>query len=177
MATATALTRIPEFPDRLYVDLAIGTLSFDDTCWANGLDPANVQPWESDPDFQHKLLVARQAVDDDGRAFRARCRTIVQDNIMVMDGIIKDDDITASHRIDAFKTLAKFGELEPKEVAGLHAGPALSLTIIAPGGDTVSVLPGVASPVTPVKPAIEGEATEISDIIDDLTWVEVEDDG
>jgi len=146
---------IPAFPERLYIDLAIGTNPFEDTCWANGVDPDRVRPWEDVPEFQHRLLAAKQAVEDDGRAFRARCRTIVHDNVGQMETIIQDRDVTAGHRIDAFKTLAKLGELEPREEQNRGAGGGLSLTIIAPGGEQVRIMSQGAVPPGPEP--IEGE--------------------
>lgn len=160
------LPTIPEFPERLYIDLAIGTQAFEDTCWANGVDPDTVRPWEGSPEFQHNLLSAKRAVEDDGRAFRARCRTIVQESVSEMDTLIRDRDVTAGHRIEAFKTLAKLGELEPKEEVRPGAGAGLSLTIIAPGGQRVEVLQGA--------PAIEGQA-EPEDRVAALPTIQTED--
>jgi hypothetical protein len=167
----SSLTPFPDFKPELFIDLAIGVSSFDDCCWANGLDPAAVRPWEGDPEFEHRMSIARRAVDDDGRAFRARCRTVVQDNVLEMEGIIKDKDVTAGHRIDAFKTLAKLGNLEPQEAAGAGSGVGLSLTIIAPGGETVVINKTAQAP-------IEGQAVqELPPLADDLSvadlmWIE-----
>lgn len=171
---------IPEFSPELYIDLAIGTASFDDVCWANGYDPAVVQPWTQYPQFENNLQIAKRAVEDDGRAFQARCRRVVQDNVMEMEGIIQNREVTANHRIDAFKTLAKLGKLEPQESNGVAGGAALSLTIIAPGGQEVVINQSDAEP----EP-LEGEAITVSEeaperpaqgvVADDLFWIEAPD--
>lgn len=120
-------------PDRLYLDLAIGTATFADICGTYGLDPDQVREHQDDPQFQQRLLQAKQSVEDDGRAFRARCRRVVHDTIPRMQMIINDPEVPASTCVDAFKTLAKLGNLEPQpaQQAGSN-GNHLTLTIIAP---------------------------------------------
>lgn len=126
---------IHQFPDRFYLDLAIGTATFADICGTYGLEPDQVREYQDDPQFSQRLLQAKQSVEDDGRAFRARCRRGVHDTIPRMLQIIHDPEVPASTCVDAFKTLAKLGGLEPQpaQVGGSSGGNHLTLTIIAPG--------------------------------------------
>lgn len=164
------LTAFPDFPPALFIDLAIGASAFDDCCWANGLDPAKVRPWEGDPEFEHRMAAARRAVDDDGRAFAARCRVVVQDNVKQMESIIRDTETTASHRIDAFKTLAKLGRLEPSEHNVAAPGTGLSLTIIAPGGEALVIN---AAPQQVAAPDNVIDMTPLPQLSEeDFVWVE-----
>jgi hypothetical protein len=161
--------QMPDFSEQFFIELAIGTSSFDDVCWANGYDPANVRPWETDPAFLRKLAVATSAVEDDGRAFRARCRVVVTSTLTTMQQLIEDAQLPAGARVDAFKTMAKCGELEPTASgAALAPGTGLSLTIVAPNGDRLEANIGVPAPASqergladaesPDPAVIEGEA-------------------
>ena len=122
-------------PDKFYIDLAIGVAPFDDICRTYGLDPEAVAEVEDDAEFQQRVLMAKQSVEDDGQAFRARCRTEVHETMPYMSLIVKDPEVPASTRVDAWRTLVKFSGMEPKEQTQGATGPSLSLTIIAPGGE------------------------------------------
>ena len=126
-------------PDRFYIDLAIGAAPFDDICRTYGLDPEDVGALDADAQFTMRLLQAKQSVEDDGSAFKARCRSMVHETIQHVGRIVSDVEAPARDRIEAFKTLAKLGALEPKEDQTRTTGPALSLTIIAPGGEAHTV--------------------------------------
>ena len=123
-----------QLPEQFYLAMAIGTQSFDELCLAFELDPDHVRALDGDPMFAARLAQARNAVDDDGRAFRARCRTVVQKAIPRLSAIIHDPEVPASTQVDAFKALVKFGGLEPKETASSGTGTVLNFTIIAPDG-------------------------------------------
>lgn len=123
-------------PDRFYIDLAIGVSPFEHICRTYGLDPEDIHPLEADPQFNQRLLLAQQAVDDDGRAFRARCRTETYECIPAVREIALDPDAPAAARIEAFKTLVKFGALEPKETTQNGAtGPQIAFSITFAGGE------------------------------------------
>jgi hypothetical protein len=124
---------LDDIPERFFIDVAIGTESFDDVCHTYSLDPEAIRAYEQDVLFNQKLLVAKQAVDDDGTAFRARCRKVVHDSLPQMRDVIHDPDMPGNTRIEAFKTLAKLANLEPKDNSA-QTGPALTFTIVAPGG-------------------------------------------
>lgn len=128
---------IRKLPDRLFLDLAIGLDSFEDICDNYNIPESELPSLDEDPLFRRRVRLAKQAVHDDGVAFKARCRTIVADAIATVESIIEDPEAPASVRLEAFKTLVKFGELEPKQdvksVASMS--PGLSLTIIAPNSE------------------------------------------
>jgi hypothetical protein len=155
-----------KLPDRFYLDLAIGTATFSDICGTYGLDPQSVREHQDDPQFQQRLLQAKQSVEDDGRAFRARCRRVVHDTIPRMQMIINDPEVPASTCVDAFKTLAKLGNLEPQPAAQANGagGNHLTLTIIAPGG--------AKQETQVVGTVIQPEPGSHSLDMDDLAWCE-----
>ena len=121
-------------PDRFYVDCAIGVKPFADICASYSIDPTDIDP--TDLLFRKRLLQAEQAVEEDGQAFRARCRLVVNETIPKIQLLITDPDVPSSVQLEAFKTLAKLGALEPeKKKEEAVTGPQLSLTIVAPGGE------------------------------------------
>lgn len=121
-------------PERFFIDCAIGVRPFDEICLIHSLDPQDLDP--EDSEFKRRLKQASQAVEDEGAAFRARCRLIVNDSIPIVERILQNVETPPSVRMDAFKTLAKYGELEPsKDKEAGYSGPHLSLTIIAPNGE------------------------------------------
>jgi hypothetical protein len=110
-----------------------------------------------------RLLQAKQSVEDDGRAFRARCRRVVHDTIPRMQMIINDPEVPASTCVDAFKTLCRMGDLEPRDKAqaGSAGGNHLTLTIIAPGGEKHETT--VVGAVVRQQETIDMEALEWSE--------------
>lgn len=152
MSSLPVVLRVEDIPDRFFIDIAVGVNTFEELCAVHGLDPTVVEPLETHPLFEHRLALAKQAVEDDGRAFRARCRTIVNDAVPHMAQLMKDPETPPSTQLEAFKTLVKYGQLEPETTK--HDGdglPRLSLTIIAPDGTQLTA--GVNTPPTPQLPA------------------------
>lgn len=121
-------------PDRFYIDLAIGTQSFAEICRLYQLNPDEVEEHTEDPLFIQRLAQAEQAVADDGRAFRARCKRVVHDSIPRMQALINRPDVPAATQLSAFQTLVRYSGMEPeKQAKPTHSGPALTFTIIGPG--------------------------------------------
>jgi hypothetical protein len=133
-----ALTTLsPEdLPTRFFIDVAVGVSPFEEICQAYGLDHTQVTTLAEDPVFAQRAVLAKQSVEEDGRAFRARCRTVVHEALPRMHAIIHDPDVPASTQVNAFQALVKYGKLEPETEQANQGGNYLSLTIIAPGGES-----------------------------------------
>lgn len=157
---------IDDIPAEFFIAVAIGVRSLAAICEEFAIPETFVQASEADPAFIRRLRQAEQAVLDNGSAFRARCRLVVNDSIRDMERLIRDPETPASTQLEAFKTLAKFGDLEPvKQAATGPQGPVLTLTIVAPGGAT-QVTAFAAQPPSPALPSgldsdIEGEVVEV----------------
>lgn len=148
---------IEQIPERFYIDLAVGVLPFADVCMLHNLDPADVEAHENDPIFKQRVGLAEQSVNDDGRAFKARCRSIVNRSVSKMEVLMSDPETPASTRLDAFKTLAKYGELEPEKRDQNQgpSGPQLVFNIYGPDGTPMieqTVQGAVVSEQTPALP-------------------------
>lgn len=163
-----AITLKPDqFPDQFYIDLAVGVKSFEDICQIYGLDPADVEQIENDALFQQRFKLAQQAVDDDGRAFAARCRTVVTRSIPHMENLMRDPDTPASTQLETFKALVKYGKLEPeKAVDQTQTGPQITFNILnADGTPMFSVDSSPHAPKIPKQEpiSIEQEANRHED--------------
>ena len=121
-------------PDRLFIDLALEAAPVKDVCRLYGIAPEALEALRENDEFATKLLQAKQAVDDDGRSFRARCRTAVHLAIPKIIAVVNDPKAPHAARIEAFKSLVKYGQLEPKETQAQGGGAHLTLTIVAPDG-------------------------------------------
>ena len=123
-----------DLPEAFYIDVAVGVQSYEEICRMYEVPDHVAAQLEHHSEFQRRLSLATQAVEDDGRAFRARCRTIVNNSVAHMSNLMRDPDTPASTQLEAFKTLAKYGELEPDKAVAADTGPQLTLNIIAPDG-------------------------------------------
>lgn len=157
---------IQNLPARFFIDLAIGAQSTDDICKLYNLKREDLEPHWEDPQFIHRLAVAQQAVEDDGRAFRARCKTVVHDSIPRMQQIIHDPDTPAATQLSAFQALVRYSGMEPeKQTANnIAQGPSLSLTIIAPGGEQQRIGISAHNPALPDPDAIDLDPDDFESI-------------
>ena len=134
MTTALQPTQLP---DQFYIDLAVGIHGFADICQMYDLTTEAVEAIEETPQFKQRFKLAQQAVEDDGRAFRARCRTVVNRSIPHMEHMMLDPDTPSSTQLEAFKALVRYGKLEPEKDQQIGpVGPTFSLTIVAPDGSS-----------------------------------------
>ena len=140
--THTVLTMInpQDLPDNFYLSLAVGVQPFEDILRMHEIPQEDASELEAHPIFKQRLLLAQELVEDTGQAFRARCRSIANDALQHIRALLRDTATPPSVQLEAFKTIAKYGKLEPEPPsANQHAGPTgpqLTLTIIAPNGET-----------------------------------------
>ena len=150
---------VDKLPDRFFLDLAIGVNTYEEVCALYEISEEDADELQHEPLFKHKVAVAEQEVTDDGRAFKARCKKLADGLLVHVSRMAQDPDTAPSVQLDAFKTLAKLGELEPVQKAGGNgpSGPVLHLTIVSPSGEklTADVRPAIEledfEDVTPVK--------------------------
>lgn len=158
-------------PDQFYIDLAVGVSTFQEVCLMHGLDPDEVDALEDDPEFKQRAALAHQAVEEDGSAFSARMRTIASNTVQYVERMIKDPDVPASTRLEAYRLAARLGKLEPEKAAATQTptGPQLTLTIIAPDGTRRDAFN--PAPKSGLKPALAHEDVEDAE---DAEWEEGE---
>lgn len=165
MTSCLPAVRVESIPEEFFIDLAVGVGTYIDICDNYNIDQTTAESLEADPLFQRRLRIAQQTVEDDGSAFRARCRIAVAESVDSVMHMIKDPDVASSTQLDAFKTLARFGGLEPAKVEGAAgAGPALVLNIVAPDGSNATLTTVNSAQESQIGSIIEGSSTPVLDI-------------
>ena len=127
-----------KLPDNFYLAAAIGVQPMEEILAMYEISEEDAEELQANPTFTQRLLLAKDAVETDGTAFFARCRILAGQTMPAMVNLINDSATPASVQLEAWKTLVKFGRLEPqpKEAIAGPTGPQLTLTIIAPNGET-----------------------------------------
>lgn len=125
-------------PDQFYLAAAVGVRPYHEILTMFEISEEDADALQAHPVFQQRLLLAKDAVETDGTAFFARCRILAGQTMPAMINLINDAGTPASVQLEAWKALVKFGRLEPQPQAQNQAaaGPQLTLTIIAPNGET-----------------------------------------
>jgi hypothetical protein len=150
-------------PDNFYLATAVGVRPFDEILTMFEIAPEDGEALQEHPVFQQRLLLARDAVETDGTAFFARCRILAGQTMPAMLNLINDSGTPASVQLDAWKTLVKYGRLEPMPpTQQATVGPQLTLTIVAPGGEMgfnaeLNALPPAVSAPSPTLPHYPAE--------------------
>lgn len=163
---------IDTLPEEFFIDVAVGVHTYVEICDTYNIDETTAETIKNDPMFIRRLRVAEKAVEDDGSAFRARCRTAVSEGIRTVVHMMKDPEVAASVQLDAFKTLVKYGGLEPSKVEDANAGaPSLVLNIVAPDGSQFSSALSTPIDVTPTSTITSTPSLDIvepEDVYDEL---------
>jgi hypothetical protein len=163
MSAGLPSLKIESLPDEFFIDLAVGVHSYLEVCDNYNIDATTATNIETDPVFLRRLRLATQVVEDDGSAFKARCKTAVTNSVGSVINLMNDPEVSASVQLDAFKTLVKFGGLEPaKAVDESSSGPSLVLNIVAPDGTSFNSQTINAAPVI--------QHDQESDDIEDATF-------
>ena len=148
------MTNPNALPEEFFVAVAVGIQPYADVCAVYGVPPEDQDSLQNDPAFKRRLLTAEAAVEDSGEAFSARCRFLANDAVSSIIDLIKNPESPASVQLEAFRSLVRFGKLEPK-VDALpvgSTGPQLVLTIVAPNGTTNTTVAVPAMPQLPFAP-------------------------
>jgi len=129
-----------DLPENFFLSVAVGVQPFEDILRMHEIPADDGDELAADPIFQQRLLAAQELVEDSGQAFRARCRVIANDALPHIRALLRDTATPPSVQLEAFKTIAKYGKLEPEPPSAHQntgpTGPQLTLTIIAPNGET-----------------------------------------
>lgn len=142
------MTSPNDLPEPFFIAVAVGIQPYADVCQMYGVPEEDRDALQAEPEFKKRLLIAEAAVEDSGAAFSARCRFLANDAVSSIIDLIRNPESPASVQLEAFRSLVRFGKLEPK-VDALpvgSTGPQLVLTIVAPNGTTNTT---VAVPAMP----------------------------
>lgn len=160
----TNFTDPKHLPDEFYLALAVGVRPYQDVLTMFDINEEAAANLNDHPVFQQRLLLARNAVESDGTAFFARCRLLAGDTMPKIVRIIQDEETPPSVKLEAWKSLVKYGRLEPQPQQGPPA-PVLTLNFVGPDGSNLFP-PAIASTPVPALPSPSGYEPEDDDWVD-----------
>ena len=100
---------------RLLLDLVIAVDHLDDILERYGLSHEEYSILSSNVVFRRELASIMRDVRENGASFRAKARIQAESYLPVVDDMIWDREIAPSTRLDAVKSVVRWGDLEPKE--------------------------------------------------------------
>lgn len=100
---------------RLLLDLVIAVDHLDDILERYGLSHEEYSILSSNVVFRRELASIMRDVRENGASFRAKARIQAESYLPVVDDMIWDKEIAPSTRLDAVKSVVRWGDLEPKE--------------------------------------------------------------
>ncbi len=101
------------WPPQLIMDLALAIDDQDTILQRHELSEANLAHLYNQPAFRRDVAVLTRELHESGVTFSSRAAVQAEAYLQTMDDIIMNPDTPASTRVDIFKTLTKYGKLEP----------------------------------------------------------------
>jgi len=126
--------RGPEAPSpwhaRLPFDIALG----DDQqvlCDRYNLTPLELEALYYVPAFRREVAGHSKSIREEGVTFRQKAKVQAEMYLEVLDDIVNNVDVSPATRLDAIKSVVKWGDLEPKEskAAGSANMPQFNIQI------------------------------------------------
>jgi hypothetical protein len=108
----------PSFP----LDIALGAEDEDKILLRHGVSQARYEDLKVMPVFRRALAEAQKEIADKGYSFKVKCRHMAEDFLAQLYKDFFGDRATLAQRHEVFKTTARLGELEPKDVKDGPAG-------------------------------------------------------
>lgn len=123
---------ILDVPPQLIAEAAVGIDTLEEICERYHYTPAQTEQLRNDPGF--KVRVSRMEADlrKEGVTFRMRAAHAAEDLMADVWRRAKDQSTGLALKLDALKTLAKLGDLEPKQSLTPQQAGGYSITINIP---------------------------------------------
>lgn len=118
------------WPPKLVIDLALGLDHLDDILAAHGLTRPQYDRLTEIPTFRRELASTMRDLRENGVPFARKAAIQAESYLVNLDEMVHDLDVPASTRLEAIKSVVKWGKLEPKEDKGQdHGGNTINLQI------------------------------------------------
>ena len=128
-----ALHPILDVPPQLIAEAAVGIDSLEDICARYHYSPEQTEQLRNDPGFKVRVSRMEQELKKEGVTFRMRAAYAAEDLMADVWRRAKDPSVGLGMKLDALKTLAKLGDLEPKQNLNPQAAAGgFSITINLP---------------------------------------------
>lgn len=106
---------INSWDPRFVLELAIGVDSLEDILDRYGIPPDRYSSLVELPAFRRELAATIRDVRENGATFKAKARVQAESYLEIVDELVYSEEVPAGVRLDAIKSLVKWGGLEPKE--------------------------------------------------------------
>lgn len=115
--TPTSLLAISpnKWDPRLLLDLVIAVDTLEVILDRYGLSREEYNALTTNIVFRRELANTMRDIRENGASFRAKARIQAESYLPVVDDMVWDRDLAASTRLDAVKSIVRWGDLEPKE--------------------------------------------------------------
>jgi uncharacterized protein YutE (UPF0331/DUF86 family) len=127
-----ALQSLTLWPPLLPLDIAIGIDDTQTILDRHGIDDETWETLQNLPAFRQELVRVTKEVRETGVSFKRKAAYQAETYLEDLDHLMTNLDTPPTVKLDIFKTLAKLGELEPKdskEGQGGNSGPTFALQI------------------------------------------------
>lgn len=106
---------INRWPPQLVLDLALGLDGTEAILNRYNLTPGQLDRLYEIQSFRTQVAAAGRELRENGMTFKRKAAAQAESYLETIDGMMLDPDTPAGVRLEVFKTVAKYGELEPKE--------------------------------------------------------------
>lgn len=100
---------------RLVMDLAIGVDGLDDILLRYGLTQEDYDALTTVPTFRRELSTTLRELRENGVTFIKKAKIQAESYLVDLDDMVQDKNVPAATRLDAIKSIVKWGGLEPKD--------------------------------------------------------------
>lgn len=134
---------LPPPPPEMIAEIAYGLHEPVDIAYRFGYSRSEYEQLEQNRYFVAAVMSARSELERQGHSVKVKARWMTENLMEDVYTRAKNPAASIGQVLDAVKTLAKLGDLEPKQVAEKSTqGPATSVQIIFNGGPSAEVLIG-----------------------------------
>ena len=136
------LSALNDIDSRLAMELAIDISEVEVILDRYSITAADLRAKLGNPQFRAMVKDFKAVWNSDlstKERIRVKSQVLVEDGLLDLHGIFKDDSISATARIDAFKTLSRVATTDAPDKEGAAAGERVQISIN---------IPGVEKPVT-----------------------------
>lgn len=100
---------------QLIMDLALGLDDTEAIRVRHGLTEQDLETLYTIPSFKRDIAVLMRELNESGVTFSRKAALQAESYLSTIDAIMLNPNTPAATRVDIFKTVTKFGKLEPKE--------------------------------------------------------------
>ena len=110
------------WPTMLPFEVALGINPIDEVLDAHDIDQQEWEAIQANPSFRKSLMAAQKEVAETGLSFQRKAAIQAEMYLEDVDALMTSIDTSPSLKVDIFKAMVKFGNLEPVAAKADAAG-------------------------------------------------------